>query len=764
MFQAKLEYITYPHKNEYSPSDYIIGRFRTESSNVPAKYRNGKQTTVFSAKGTGIPTEKKFDILLEGKWNFSEKYGLELLVNKSDISTPEDSNGIKLYLQRFLTGCGVKTAEKIYKKFGQNTLFVLNNEPKRLLEVPGITETKLRRMLKNFNSYRQYQDLSLLLADYRVSKNSIETINSVLGEDAVKKIKENPFILEKFRGFGFDMLDTMSIRFGCNPSEPLRIKSAIKSVHKLAMRGAKTVFSDKTLQTGGNLYINQYTMRAATLTLLNHRNDSKVSVDQVTKVICDMAKEHELMGENGNSYLCDNYIHENKCAQYIVDVLLYSNCKRYTDEQIGSVLPKAEKFFGINLSNNQKKAVKMALQNSVSVITGGAGTGKTTVLKVFLECLRELGENVERELTLAAPTGKAAIRMTESTAYPASTIHKALGLVGEVDFYKTEDQFDSLNSNIIICDEFSMSDQFLAYRLFAAAPRSSCRILLCGDVGQLPSVGAGRVLNDIIESGVVPVTMLNVIFRQASESNIIKNSHNIYEGKKDIDFSKDFLITKENMPENIAQIVVNRYLELCHKYGKDEVIVLSPVTNTGGVLAVPKLNSLLQQAVNPPFPTLQEHSFHGCLFREGDKVMNLKNKVVDTIKGDSVDVCNGDTGTIKKIKKTTDGWVCQIDFSFNRRIEFDMDDMNDITLAYACTIHKAQGSEWLGVIMPMSSCFPKTMLTRNLIYTGITRAREMVHIVGEEKVLLDSIDNIISIRRNTALSFKIKKFYDIEKE
>lgn len=763
MFVATLEYITYPRKSSYSADDYIIGKYKTSSENVPAKFREDKKVITFTAKGTGIPVEKKFDTLLEGKWNYNEKYGLELYVNNADIVPPDDEEGIKLYLSRFLKGCGKKTAQRIYDKFGKNTLLVLNKEPSRLLEVEGIRKRQLQRMLEDFENTKKYQELTVLLSDFSVSKKMIEKISAVLGDDAVGKIKSNPFVLEKFRGLSFEILDTMALRFGCAPAEPKRIKAAIRTCLKMAMTGSHNLFTDTKLQNGGNVFVNQYTLREASLRLLNARADSKVTVKDITSIFWDMSKNYELLGENGNVYLPDNFYHEQTIANNIVETLMYSNCKHYKDEEISDVICRAENVLGIHLSNNQKEAVAMVLKNSVSVITGGAGTGKTTVLKVILFCLKALGNISDEDVMLAAPTGKAAIRMTESTSYMASTIHKALGLVGEEDFYQKEEDIATLDAKFIVCDEASMIDQFLAYRLFVAAPIDKCRVLFVGDVGQLPSIGAGNFLNDVISSGVIPVTTLNVIFRQAQESNIVRNSHNIYEGVKFIECKNDFLYTKELDPYFIADLLIKKYIEEVQSYGKDEVVILSPVRKNG-TLSVNTLNERIQEIANPLTYGQKEHRFHGILFREKDKVMNLKNRDVTTVDGYNVDICNGDTGTVKRIFSTEDGFMCRISFSNDRTIDFDSDDMKDVTLAYAMTVHKSQGSEFKSVIMPLSYVFPNTMMTRNLVYTGITRAKEKINIIGDINVLYKAIDNNSCIRRNTALATKIRQRYDKEKE
>ena len=369
MMTCSLEYIVYPRKSIYTQDDYIIGQFKTNASNVPERYRKGiKHGKIdFTAKGVGIPTEKKFDIMLEGKWDNNEKYGLVLTVDKADIALPTDEAGVKLYLTKFLSGCGPITADRIYKRFGSNSLFVLNNEPEKLSEVKGIRPRQLKRMLSDFATTKQYQELALLLGDYNVSRNQIQKISAVLRENAVEKIKENPFILQRFRGFSFDTLDTMSIRFGCDPASTDRLKAAVKAVLRFAMIGSSSLFDDAALQTGGNLFVNQYVVRDVALRLLNYRADSNVNKSQINSVIYKMAADYELRGENGNAYLCENYTHEDKTAQFIIETLLYSNCKKYRAYKIEQLIMRAEKHFGIELSESQNAAVHMVLQNSVSI-------------------------------------------------------------------------------------------------------------------------------------------------------------------------------------------------------------------------------------------------------------------------------------------------------------------------------------------------------------------------------------------------------------
>lgn len=762
MFSARCNYVISPKKSSYEATDYIIAAFETSANNVPVKYRNGKRMVSFTAKGKGLLVNKKFNTMLEGKWNFNEKYNnLEFYVEHSDIALPSDGEGIKLYLSTFLKGCGLRTAEKIYNKFGQATLLVLQSEPSKFLEVPGLRKKQLERMLSSYESTQHLQELALMLSPYGLSKNKIELIANAWGKDAVSRIKNEPFCLRKFRGFSFEVLDTMSQKYNCNPNSTERIKAALLHSLKLAQLG-NGIFRNAILRSGGHLYVNQYILRETALYILNSRSDSKVELSAINNVIWDMYNNHELLGENGNVYLPINYMQEQKLAKYIVEMLTESRCKRYSDESCDRVMSKAEKDFNIELSTNQKNAVKMVLQNPLSVISGGAGTGKTTVEKVILSSLKQLGETTDNVM-LAAPTGKAAIRMTEQTSYSASTIHRALGLINEDDFYKDETEIETLDATTIICDEFSMADNFLAYRLFAAADRRNARIILVGDAGQLPSVGPGKVLKDIMDSGVVPVTVLNVIFRQAQESNIVRNSHNIYDGIHHIVFEKDFELTEANDTEAIAELVVNQYVKEVEKYGIEDTVVLSPIKNKGSY-CTNALNERIQKTINPLCGCMVEKKLHGILFREGDKIIQLKNREANSVNGGTVDICNGDTGYIKSITKDTDGFMFRVEFTDNRAVIFDEDDMKNVNLAYAITVHKSQGSEYKSVIMPLHMYMPQAMITRNLLYTGITRAKTQLNIIGQKQCIYQAINNNTAYDRNTGLAQKIIKYYKSEME
>lgn len=771
-FRAKISYIVYPRKEKISLEDYVIAKATTITDNVPPKYRNGSREISFSLKGNGIPTSKKFEVMLEGTWSMDEKYGLTLAVSSADIAPPSDEEGIINYLVMFLEGCGKASAKRIYKAFGQATIMVLQDAPEKLYEIKGLRKKSVEKMIKSFQQTKGIIELTQLLSPFNIGKKKIERIFYMFGPQSAEVIAENPFTLQHIHGIGFETMESIAQQCGANPMNSLRIKAALKHCIRQAEYGSNTMFDDPVLKSGGNLYVNQYELRKSALRLLNQRSENSIESKAVTQVIWEMYNNHELLGENGNVYLPETYCNERDCAKSIVQMITNSEVKSYVGQSAENAVSKAEQRVGIKLSQNQRKAVLTVIANPLTVITGGAGTGKSTVLRVVLEALKLLGEN-PAEVVLAAPTGKAAIRMTECTNYPASTLHKALGLMSEEDYWRTPEDFESLQANFVVCDEFSMADMFLAYRLFAQIDLRSTRVLLVGDVGQLPSVGAGDVLNQIIQSGVVPTVKLVTIFRQAQESNIIRNSVNISNGDKYIVFEKDCCLIKSTSQEEILEHLLQVYFQQIQKYGIDETIILCPVKEKGN-LCTKVINSRIQALINAPAYNKAEAKLNGNVFRVGDKVIQLKNRAfkqtcfaANSINNDSdtevsVELCNGDVGKIKSISKDSNGYFFYVDFSGDRLVKLDEEAIKDVALAYSLTIHKSQGSEYASVILPLHYYYPDGMMTRNLLYTAVTRAKKELTVIGDTGVMYKAIDNVIVLQRNTSLAEKIKKYYKEE--
>ena len=788
--RCKVTYIVWPKKANLELDDYKIVRCEAPVGNIPQEYRTTSKTVVFSAKGKGIPVLKKFDVMLDGTWSFDEKkYGLTLNVTSASIVPPSDKEGIINYLVMFLDGCGKGSARRIYNAFGSATIMVLQDAPEKLYTVPGLRKKSIEKMIISFERTKALVELTTLLSPFNLGKKRIEYIFNMLGPDSAEIIKKNPFVLQDYHGIGFETMEVLSQKFNCDPKNPLRIKAALKyCVSKAASGSNDYLFDNQILRSGGNLFIEQHDLFNTTKKILNQGSSSIVSDSQIKSAMKEMKNDSELLSEDdGNVYLPGTYFNERKCARNIVTLLTESEIHKYKGEVALHALFKAEQDIGIELSKNQRQAVMCVLANPLSVITGGAGTGKSTVLRVILEALKILGEN-PGEVLLTAPTGKAAIRMTECTDYPACTLHKALGLMNDEDYWVAPEDYPSVNANLVVVDEFSMADMFISYRLFAQIDLRHTRVLLVGDVGQLPSVSAGDVLNQIIESRIIPTVKLNTIFRQAQESNIVKNSLCISEGNiEGITFDNDCSFYESKNESEILDHVLQTYMQQIQKYGIDGTIILCPVkgkiiAESGNsnppdkpaakqkLLCTNYINLRIQALVNPPSPDKIEAKVYGRVYRVGDKVIQLKNKVFkqqrqlsdDNTTNTSVDVCNGDIGIIQAIKHDDyDGYSFFIEFAGDRYVELNEEEIKDITLAYCLTVHKSQGSEYSAVILPLYESYNPNMMTRKLIYTAVTRAKKELFVIGDSNVLNWSINNAF-LRRNTVLAKKIQDYYQEE--
>ena len=737
-------------------NQFTIAVFKAKPNCFPDDFlsdeQKDKKYILFSAKGIGIPTQKNYNFELEGDLKLDNKYGLSLDVSNYNLIPPEDTEGIRQYLIDFIDGVGKKTADAIVKKFGKDTLNILENEPNKLYEVKHLRKKTVEKMIISFQNSKQFSDLIKLLAPFNISTNRAIKIKNCLEKNidgrkktqsAVDIIKQNPFILaEKLKGFGFDTLDLMAQQFGCSPTSNSRVRAGIISVLQRA-------------ESSGNLCLPQRELVSQAYYLLNAKYNAEIiSAKDIAKTICAMAKDYTLLGDNGMAYISDNYFYESKTASIIAE-LLSAKCEKYETD---SILKEVESELHINLSNNQREAVNMAVNHQFSIITGGAGTGKTTVLNSILNVLYKLGYE-RNDIVLCSPTGKAAQRMKESTKHSASTIHSALNIrVSDEYLDNKEPEIDSLSCKLLVCDEFSMADMYITYRLFSAIDVQKTKVLLIGDTAQLPSVGAGNVLQEFIDSKAIPVTELNVIYRQALENKIVKNSTNIRNGIQKVEFDNKFQMLNEINVELAAELVANLYLKNVFEKGLDSVQVLSPLKKTGE-LATNQLNKRIQSLLNPPKINKVETKIGNITFREGDKVIQTKNSLIEITREDdsikTVPLNNGDTGIIKKIEKGEHGYLFTIDFGYGNCIQLNRDEMMDVELAYALTIHKVQGSEYKTIIVPLHVCMGDNMLFRNLLYTGITRAKECVYIVGSENCIHKCIRNNKIEIRNTQLAWRI---------
>ena len=707
---------------------FCIHEYKTREQIPPAAQKSGKNT--FVAVGYNLPANPTTEAELTGDWETS-KYGMQYRVQTYFEIMPQTEAGIAAYLgSGLLRGIGPKMAKKIVSRFGKDTLQVLENTPEQLLQIGGITPYRLEEILKDYQKSRTLRDIVALLSPYGVSVHKAGQIQDRFGNQAMAILKTQPFRLLEIKGFGFLTVDEIARKTTYNPTDTLRIKGGIRFV--LAEAAAQ-----------GHLYLGYADVyRQAHLLLNKNLAPNTVSAELIRRVLCDMLDREEAITARPahNIYLPVYFDAEQNSAQRIAN--LAGAASGFSQAAIADALTASQRKLGIALSQSQRAAVMMCMQNRLSIITGGPGTGKTTVLRVILDVFRRLKEGAS--FLLAAPTGRAARRMSESTGFAgAQTLHSALGLLSD-DYESPE--LGVLDKDFIAVDEFSMVDMLLCDKLFRQLGNRA-HVLLIGDAHQLPSVGPGLVLREIIASGAVPATCLDTVFRQAGGSRIAQNAQRIIAGETRLDYGMpDFVFLPASSDEEAANIMKEQYLQQIALSSVDDVKILTPMRERGCISAK-SMNALLRELVNPKRPQKAELKHGGQVYRVGDKVMQLKN--MD-------DINNGDIGMIQSIQKDDDGRLCAaVLFSENRQHVYAGQEMGMLTLAYALTIHKSQGSEFDTAIIPVTKSL-WIMLRRELYYTAITRARKKVVLVGQSWVFEKALANTETEQRNTMLAERIR--------
>ena len=684
---------------------------------------------------------------ISGRWVTHPDYGEQFKVEMYEKLLPKTTEAIEKYLSSgLIKGVGPATAKKIVKRFGEQTLEIIQHYPTRLAEIKGINLEKAKKIGQVFEEQRELRDVVLFFQEYGISPTYCAKIYKTFGTNTIEQIKENPYRLcDEIFGISFKTADRIAKSLGIAPESKYRISS-----------GVKYVLSQAAMD--GHTFVDEEKLKEYTSQLLD------VGIDNIDDVLISLMLKKAIYVERDEGiskvYLSAFYNAELGVCRRLLEL---SNIKfdgniDDFDERIKEVQKKE----GIILADKQKEAIREALKNGVLVITGGPGTGKTTIIKSIIALLEAEGY----ELALAAPTGRAAKRMTEATGYEAKTIHRLLEIGYTTDeeelvFARTE--ANPLEADVIIIDEMSMVDIILMNHLLKAVPVGA-RLILVGDVDQLPSVGPGNVLRDIIRSEVIKTVKLSEIFRQAEESMIVVNAHKINRGEKPIlnNRDKDFSFVSRSSYNDIVKTIV----DLCQRripdaYGFDpmkHIQVLTPMRK--GPVGVGSLNIELQKVLNPESKSKNQKVFRDYIFREGDRVMQIKNNYnlrweKPAEKGQSgTGVFNGDMGIIQEIDNEDQRIV--VCFDDERLVEYDFTILDELEPAFAVTIHKSQGSEFPVVILPVFPG-PKVLMTRNLLYTAITRAREMVILVGARDCLDDMIENDRETKRNSDLSGKLRK-------
>ncbi len=714
---------------------YIVAVFETEE----------EQLTVV---GNILSPAQGRTYILRGRITEHKKYGEQLAFFEYQEVMPSTIEGIEDFLSSgVLKGIGPKMAKAIVSKFGEETLNIVEKTPERLLEISGIGERKAETIAEALVRQKEFAAITLFLKQFDIGVDFAMKLYKVYGENTIEEVRGNPYRLsEDIFGVGFKKADKIAEKLGVDKDDEERIKSGVKYV-------LRKHTSD------GNTYMPENELSENVGQLL------EVSMEKISNVMINMAFQGSIHIENLNNqkvvFLIPFYVAEQSVTKKIVE-LCQATLKPLSLE-IDNLIKQTESQMGIEFSKGQKKALKNCLNVGVSVITGGPGTGKTTIINGLINILK-CGEF---KIAIAAPTGRAAKRITETTGHEASTIHRLL------EYYFSEEQNlmcfgkdkeNPLDYDAIIIDEASMVDILLMDGLLKAIKRGT-RLIIVGDADQLPSVGAGNVLGDIIESEYVYSEKLSEIFRQAKESLIVVNAHRINNGEYPHcnEKGKDFFFINKSSEKDMLSLLVelcgNRlpnYYKLENK--SQDIQVLTPTRK--GVMGSQNLNVELQKILNPATDFLEEKIFGNRVFRENDKVMQIKNnyelewvKSTDLTKGEGV--FNGDIGFIQKINK--DENKVTVVFDGDKFVDYEFYQLEELELAYAITVHKSQGSEFPVVVMPIT-WIPSVLANRNLLYTGVTRGKQVVVLLGSERQIRTMVDNNSIKHRNSGLAIRIKNF------
>ncbi len=686
-------------------------------------------------------------IEVEGKWINHKIYGSQFEVQNFMPVTPSSLEGIYVYLSSgMIHGIGEKMAKRIVDKFGVDTLDIIQNTPERLTEVEGIGMKKVKQIQESYEENRELRNIIIKLSPYGITPNYCLRIYKKYKEKSIEIINKNPYRLaEEVRGIGFKIADEIASKIGIDKYSPDRIMQGI-------------LFTLNQSLANGHTYLPKRVLIEQSVKILG------VESSFVEKGIMDLAYAQKVHLENKNGeilvYLMMYYICENGVCKEIIKLSQHEikDLHINIDEEIKIV----EKEDNINLAKNQIEAVKEAINNGVTIITGGPGTGKTTTINTIIKIF----ENNDQKVVLCAPTGRAAKRMSETSNKEAKTIHRLLEMgfatdSDELIFFKDEE--DPIDADVIILDEASMVDIILMYNLLKAV-KLGTRLLLVGDSDQLPSVGAGNVLKDIIDSEVIKTVRLNEIFRQARESMIVVNAHKINNGEPlflNVK-NKDFFFLRKNTNEEIINEIIGLVSERLPKFYKfdklKDIQVLASMRK--GDLGVNNLNIELQKYLNPPEKYKQEEQFAKRTFRVGDKVMQIRNnytkKWETEDKSDSGEgIYNGDIGYIFHIDK--DKKTVYVLFDKVKLASYKYDELDELDHSFCTTIHKSQGSEFPVVVIPIVWA-PPMLLSRNLLYTAVTRAKKLVVLVGDVRYLEQMIKNNRINDRYSNLSYKLNRF------
>lgn len=713
--------------------------YRNESNGYSIiKTRVKGYTDLVAVVGSLMDVHVGSVLLVTGDWKIDSKFGRQFVATEWEETLPATVYGIEKYLgSGLIKGIGPKYARKIVEQFGDQTLDIIEAEPSRLIEVPGIGERRVALICSGWEAQKEIKNVMLFLQSHDVSTSHAARIYKAYGKDSISIVNENPYRLaDDIWGIGFKTADTIAMKLGMEKEKYARCRSGLLySLNKLSEEGHCFALHDQLIAKGCELL--DVTEPVLSMTL-----DDMIQVKDVIieKNVIDVAVQNNGSALADAIYLPPYYFSELGVARKL-SVLLNAKRERGIPNP-ESIIKAVEKQSGITYDDVQLQAIQSAISSKVMVLTGGPGTGKTTTTNSIIKIYQAGGSKI----ILAAPTGRAAKRMSEASGMEAKTIHRLLEYQPATGYKLNEE--NPLKGDVLIVDECSMIDVMLMYNLLKAVPEHMT-VILVGDIDQLPSIGAGNILRDIIASDMIPVVRLEHIFRQAQGSRIITSAHRINKGQyPEVNNSKgtDFFFINDEDPESTAKQII----QLCqkrlpytyHLNPIQDIQVLTPMQR--GVVGAISLNKELQNALNSQTAMLRHG---GTEYRLHDKVMQIKNNYD---KG----IFNGDIGIVSSVDTEERELTVLFD---GETVQYDISELDELMLAYATTIHKAQGSEYPIVVMPVLMTH-YVMLQRNLIYTGITRAKKLLVIIGSKKALALAIRNNSVMKRNTRLASRIREF------
>lgn len=716
-----------------------------ENGYVVARIKDGEQVTTIVGY---IPSLSEGQSLkISGEWIIHPEYGQQFKVHTAEEMLPNSISGIERYLASgVITGIGPVTAKKIVEKFGEDTLKVLENNIERLMEIEGIGEKKIAVICESFNKQYEIRNIMIFMQNYGITPNQCGKIYKRFGSDSIRVIKENPYIItEEISGIGFKTADKIARNLGVEGNSSFRIESGIKYiVNQFCALGNTYMPKEKLIKSG--------------IEVLN------VSEQDIEQGIYSCAVDGKIIIENVEEETCVFTMPYYYCELGVTKKIIQLSLEEYSslNVDIENEISIFENKSNVTFAPSQKDAIKGTFLNGIEIITGGPGTGKTTIIN----CITEIFERADLKVLMAAPTGRAAKRMSEATGREAKTIHRLLemGVSGDDDVLFSKGEESPLECDVLIVDEASMIDIMLMHSMLKAIS-SGTRLIIVGDVDQLPSVGPGNVLRDLIDSRWIKVVRLKEIFRQSRESMIIVNAHRINEGEMPAinGKNKDFYFINEEDPGKVLQTLIDLVRKRLPSFNKNwnpnkNIQILTPMRK--GILGVSNLNQRLQEILNPKQPDKKEKELRNMILRVGDKVMQTKNnyslkweRISGNGEAEGVGIFNGDMGYVEDINE--DDNTVTIVFDDERQVIYDNIYIDEVELAYSITIHKSQGSEFPVVVIPVFMG-PPMLMNRNLLYTGITRAKQMVVIVGSKRALHYMVDNNKGFERYSMLGWRIK--------